>query len=38
MDLPSYVQPALIQNLTIFIIIDISMGGLLHFFLKKKKL
>jgi hypothetical protein len=38
MDLPSYVQPALIQNLTIFIIIDISMGGLLNFFLKKKKL
>jgi hypothetical protein len=38
MDLPSYVQPALIQNITIFIIVDILMGGLLNFFLKKKKL
>ena len=38
MDLSSYTQPALIQNITIFVIVDISMGGLLNFFLKKKKL
>jgi len=38
MDLSNYTQPALIQNITIFIIVDILMGGLLNFFLKKKKL
>jgi len=38
MDLENYIQPALIQNITIYIIIDILMGGLLQFFLKKKKL
>ena len=38
MDLASYTQPALIQNITLFIVIDIFAGAALHFFLKKKKL
>jgi hypothetical protein len=38
MDLPQYIQPALIQNITLFLVIDIFAGAALHFFLKKKKL
>lgn len=36
LNLAAYVQPALFQNITIFLVIDVAVGALIYYFLKKK--
>lgn len=36
LDLSTYVQPVMIQNITIFLVIDIFLGGIIYQLLKKK--
>jgi len=36
LNLGAYVQPVLFQNITIYLVIDIVVGALIHFLLKKK--
>ncbi|MFP4178208.1 MAG: hypothetical protein ACLFTZ_05555 [Acholeplasmataceae bacterium] len=36
LDLPTYLQPAMFQNITIFLAIDIFIGGIIYQLLKKK--
>lgn len=36
LDLPTYIQPALLKNIAMFLVIDIIVGGIIHFILKRK--
>ncbi|TVP85727.1 MAG: hypothetical protein EA375_03095 [Acholeplasmataceae bacterium] len=36
-DLATYMQPAMIQNITLFLIVDIFIGGVIYYILKHKK-
>ena len=37
LDLPTTMQPALIQNITLFLIVDIFIGGVIYYILKHKR-
>ncbi|MCR3906444.1 MAG: hypothetical protein NUK62_05420 [Tenericutes bacterium] len=37
LDLNTYVRPALARNITIFLVLDISIGATIHFIIKRKK-
>lgn len=36
LDLPTYTQPALLSNIALFLVVDIIVGGIIHFILKRK--
>ncbi len=36
LDLPTYIQPALLKNVAMFLLADILVGGIIHFILKRK--
>lgn len=36
LDLPTYIQPALLENIALFLVVDILVGGVIHFILKRK--
>ncbi len=36
LDLPTYIQPALLKNIAMFLVADILVGGIIHFILKRK--
>ncbi len=36
LDLPTYTQPALLKNIAMFLVVDILVGGIIHFILKRK--
>lgn len=36
LDLPTYIQPALLKNITLYLVVDIIVGGIIHFILKRK--
>jgi len=38
LDLPSYTQPALLENIALFLVVDIIVGAVIHFVIKRKNI